>query len=596
MLGLWAMTMARAASSGDSLITDYQRGLGLDVWRTGFLWESRLGSSTRLHVSETASSSRLEMTDSEAKWKDEERLAVELEHSLSPYWTWAASGSHVFFFDRQSGFSDQIRTVLVGTGPRYARGPIQIPIFAGYKQDHRFGITDQGLNVRFGIECGDCNWAGYTHTGAATFESDRLNKRTNRSTGVTYQVSREFYEQTADTLRIAYRNQRRDYYLSPAGDIESRREETAEAENGLTYRLGDRLRCRVSGGITLRSLIIDPLTGGQTSGRRERRDFSAEGTAGLEWTGRKLSASISYFQSGEDQRYRSGAVAALSGYGAALAAPDNQSELVMLTFHMAWRPNGGDSVLVYSNLQRFRYDTPDPVNDDDRDEFRFHFQVSAFHRFSAELAWTGQAEANLVHMVYIFKSRSAENNWTRIFRLNQAVRWTPSPNVSFTQTAEVLANYAAYDYEAFFTQVRSFLFRQFGLEDSLTVRLTPRTSISFQYRHELDETGKFLWDEWAEQPMMDRISRTAEAEFHWRPWTRLEITPGYTFFSRRSNRSMLPAVSDPYARFLNEGPTCEIRYRGERVHAEFSLSTIATRTAGATQRMTRADLGMGWAW
>ena len=59
---------------------------------------------------------------------------------------------------------------------------------------------------------------------------------------------------------------------------------------------------------------------------------------------------------------------------------------------------------------------------------------------------------------------------------------------------------------------------------------------------------------------------------------------------------MLPAVSDPYARFLYEGPTCEIRYRGERVHAEFSLSTIATRTAGATQRMTRADLGMGWAW
>ena len=109
------------------------------------------------------------------------------------------------------------------------------------------------------------------------------------------------------------------------------------------------------------------------------------------------------------------------------------------------------------------------------------------------------AEATFGHTVYLFASRSSNNNQSRIIRLRAGGDYLGSLVKSFN-SFEVSANYTVYDFEDVTTNYQSYSFRQFTAIDSTTIVLTNDVSL-FAYGYlKLSEVGDFRWDNFTARP------------------------------------------------------------------------------------------------
>ena len=339
------------------------------------------------------------------------------------------------------------------------------------------------------------------------------------------------------------------------------------------------------------------------NGQRERRDLNTSGGVRMRISTKGLKSLLLFNYMKEDQKYLRAADAPSSPYSGSniLTAPDNVFSMATLSWYTGWRFLPSDSLYFYATMQRFRYDTPDPDNFDDRDELRMRIMLQEIHHFSPQLSMRLLLSTHFIHFVYIYGQRSADNNWNRILRFAPALIWQPSHAFRFSQTAEVLANYVDYDYEAEFLNTRSFLYRKFQMEDSTQIHLTSRLQINLLYRLELDENGKFLWNQWVEQRLTDRQSHTLSVSLDYQPVDHLHIVPGIELFDRKGYR-YTPATADNdkyeqglFNHFRSSGPFLRIRYLTNRIRLLLAASTIATRTLQISKKLlTRIDLKACW--
>jgi hypothetical protein len=150
-------------------------------------------------------------------------------------------------------------------------------------------------------------------------------------------------------------------------------------------------------------------------------------------------------------------------------------------------------------LSKYQYDTPDSSdNNDDRDELRIVTGLEYIRQFSSLLKLKLEAYINFFHQVYIFKEKSANNNWNRVFRLSSIVEYK-GKHINNTLKNEILANYTVYDFEQQFYESQSYIFRKYILEDSLTYKLFPKLKVGFRGRYEFEDKGNFYKSEYAQQ-------------------------------------------------------------------------------------------------
>jgi hypothetical protein len=575
-----------------------------------FRIDRRLGRGIRLRAAETVSSSRLEIRPSENKWKDQHQMVLRMEKELHPLWLGSLIATDQLFSDNQaflegtSASMSNIRIHSLEAELRFRKAFMAMPAGFGPKQDHRFGRTDNGLRYWAGLDVPAVDFAGYELSVDGNAQTDDLGRRRNEDLGLHAGVRRVFEEGVADSLQARWNRQRRDYYMSAEGDIESRSEQGREIANALTYRLSRALGLRVVGSLSARDLAIHSIVSSRRDKQRERRDFHAAGSAAMWFRSATFSAGLLVSQTGEEQNYWIAENRRLSPYfGASYTnAPDNRSRLTTLSLRTAWRFTASDSLLLFSSLQRLRYDTPDLENVDDRDELRFWMDIQERHSFTDRLELRVGLSAHLFHQVYISGRKSADNNTVRILRFTPSLRWSLSERVRFSQSAEVLANYVEYDFEAMFPGIRSFLYRKFRIEDSVWVSLTPGIGLLLYGRFELDENGKFLWDRWLEQRLVDRKSHNVSVQLDIRPMAGMHLMPGYTVYSRKGygyTESPLPGIKGPgkdlNLLFLNRGPTLKLAYTGDRLVAALTAGTTWTKTLQVSrQQLTRLDLTLSW--
>ena len=589
----------RYAVSQDSLVVRYSKGLKTESWHGGAFFDKR-SSAAHLFVSENLASSRLRVSPETDKWKDEHQLVVQYARNVLRGLTAGLEGNHSVFTDKQSGFQNDIRTGTIRLTGEFSHAQFRIPAAVGVKQDHRFGRSDRGLTYRIGVGLPAFTLGSYGNVFNAAFEEDHLQARRNATFSAYYGVHRQFYTETSDSLRLSINHQRRDYYISDTGEIESRDDRTRSAENVLNYRIAEGLIFHLHGGIESRSLRIGLVNGPYEGTKRERNDLRILGRFRLSYRRPALHAVLFFSTFLEDQEYTTAQTASHSPFsGSLLYAPDNESVNTALGFSANWRFLPSDSLIFHSSLQHYRYDTPDANNFDDRDELRFRFDIQEIHIFSPELTLNVKASLHLHHFVYIYGERSADNNWNRIIRLNPKVIWNPTSSIRFSQSAEVLANYIDYDFDSLFPSTRSFLYRKFRLEDSTHVEINPRIIFQAAYRLELDENGKLQWDAWLEQRLFTRESHTIFLGFDFHPIDRLHIGPGYTYYSRQGYRFQSSSPGEEsrtlYRRFQNHGPVVRVRYVSDRLRFLLSASTTVTETLQAEKQIfTRVNLSMNW--
>ncbi len=589
----------------DSIYTNYTQGLNTELWEWGFDYGRPLSPVYIFDIGGTLSSSRLLVAPNQDKWKDKHLLNMGLQRLFNPNFSARLLIDSFFLSDKQSGYLDtlqnDIQTHSVGLGATYKKKGLFIPCSISLKEDRRMGQTDRGVNTKIGLDYRNFKLGSYNNGLYADYEKDHLDQRNNTTFTVSYLFDRQFYENTSDTLKANVYHQRRDYYISMSGDIESRTESGQHIENKLTYYIGSGVSCYFYGRLLNRSQRYSQITGTEKGLKRIRTDFQAEGMTRLMWHTSLSRTTLDFRYASEDQKYESGpASLSSSNYGiSTLIAPDNRGTYTNLNINTQWRISHTDSLGFYAGIQRYRYDTPDPENFDDRDELRYRFQIWEIHTFSPELRLRTLLNLNLLHFVYIFGERSADNNWTRILRFSPSVIWTPSNKVRITQTAEVLVNTVDFDYEALDPTVKSYLYRKFSIEDSLRVQLSPKTSVHLYYEFELDENGKFLWKDWLEQKLIDRKNQSFSVYLNYTPWRSLKLVSGYTLYFRQGYRYAVGLNSEQQKEmtidFRSFGPTLRLEYLGKRLVLFINGNIIGTRILDQKRQvLTRLDLNMSW--
>jgi hypothetical protein len=197
------------------------------------------------------------------------------------------------------------------------------------------------------------------------------------------------------------------------------------------------------------------------------------------------------------------------------------------------------AALSYSHLLTFigtasilRYDTPDPSNTDDRDELTFNAGVRHQWILNQDLSMTITGDVRLFHLVYLSALQSANNNWNRVISFSPSTVATPFKWLRTSNSAEVLANYTAFDYEELSGAVKSYSYRQVSWTDSTIIELTKKVSFEFGGNVRIYERGFLKWRDFKEKPLNSFLEQTFVPRLIYYHNMRMRLGFGMRYFSQ----------------------------------------------------------------
>ncbi len=501
------------------------------------------------------------------KWKDDQDASLDITYALLPKLDLFSHTRSVVFKDRQSGFNNDVQTHSNMVGLYWQPlAALQIQAAAGPKLDQRYEKRDAGWSFHLNGQTDRFDWQDYSHTIQMMMSGDQLGARQNKDVNFNYQVYKSFSPGTSDSLHVYTLQRRRDNYSSIFGEIESFRENYNGLNNYLSYRVNANTHFQF---ITLLlNKDVRVLSYGQESENRERHrtDLSVDNRMKLDllWSGARLQSELSYWSQNQQYDLQVANSGLPFSRRTAFITPDNKSNRLLFSSRLDLSLGQSDSLHSYTSISRFQYDTPDTSNFDDRDELRINSTIHYFYRLSPYLKLELETSVNLYHIVYIFGERSADNNWNRILRLRPSVKYTYKDRFKLSQSVEVLANYVDYDFEEFISSTKSFVFRKFALDDSITWILSDRSTIHVDYRFQMEENGQLFWQDWSERLMLTRQSHWIKWFWRYRTNNGLSIAPGMTIYLRKAWRHQTdPSGIDKktaFAEHKSYGPVFRILY------------------------------------
>jgi len=391
---------------------------------------------------------------------------------------------------------------------------IVIEPFLGVRFDKQMGYFDRGSSYLLNVNSDTLNFSGYASRFSGSLQYDKLDPRTLETHSASIRIDKEFFEQTRNHLQFEYYRNRRDFYM-PADsalrdqhnitfNIESRSDNAFAVKDTLDYNVGERMAWTFQGNIFSREInrairyrnLVDASGFAPNTDINELKiEGSIRGTF-IFSSSLRSSLAFSYLERDEKHTVQREGT---TGYFTE-ALKNNHARRTTLTSETSWRISASDTIQLSGSSNLLRYDTPNPENDDDRDELWYLLNLSTNHQINQHLHLHLAVDASLIHLVYLFASRSADNNWNRIVRLAPKLQYTPWKEFSTTNTFEVLANYTAYDFEYIYSTTRSYAFRQFAFIDSSVLAMTQRLGIEWFSHVRLYERGELRWDTFAERP------------------------------------------------------------------------------------------------
>lgn len=178
---------------------------------------------------------------------------------------------------------------------------------------------------------------------------------------------------------------------------------------------------------------------------------------------------------------------------------NNNSGRLTLTLFGDFKISEADKLTLSFFQSKTKYDTPSNQNDDDRDEILSILRLRYTKFLNPYFEAFVSAEGTYSHLVYIFASRSSNNNVNRIIRLKAGGDYRGSVLSSFN-SFEVSANYTVYDFEDLTSNFQSFSFRQMTAVDSTTIKLSERISLFTYASVKFSEQGDFRWSSFTSRP------------------------------------------------------------------------------------------------
>ena len=484
---------------------NFQQNYNSYTWKENINYRKNFSNRRLLSFNNQYVSNLLRTTLAQNKWRDNAQFSLLYQQPFRNSIDQIFQATSSTYIDKQTGYENSARTYLFSWGlqrPFFKK--IHIKSLLGEKWDRRQGQQDRGLYYLTNATLSPSSWQGYVNKFKLNWQGSNLGRRRDYDFGVGYKIAKEFYPGTLDSLSLQLYNSRRDYYISTKGDLESRRGKNQRISNYLLYPISRFLKMRQFSTFYSRDTHIDQKLLSARGGKRDRENLGATTETELLIKTNRVASSFEVLYTYESEMYKFSRSMQANPFSGIPGTPDNKNRLLEIRSNVAFNLSREDSLIFQNSVSRLQYDTPDTSNFDDRDELRSINLIEWAHLFSPEFKLKIGGNVRLRHLVYLFSQKSADNNWNRIFSVYSYLKYSNLSNFSFKQRAEVLANYTDYDYEYLMQQVKSYVFREVAITDSLNWKLPGQMNLSAYYRLEFEENGRLFWDKFAEQPLLSR--------------------------------------------------------------------------------------------
>lgn len=573
-------------SSGESQATLnsgsilFDRNLNTTNWIGRVLVDTALLTGTRIRYRQQFLSNIIQLEPTggipgKRLLSDQHTLAVLLAQPVSHTLDVRTDWSSLTYTDNKNiGLNDAAFATLLG-GLRYSPFSfISLTPMGGYRWDNQAGINDAGPSVNLEARADRIVTDGYMIQGIGQYHTDFVNPRRLESHFARFRVSKDFSGGASDSLIAGFARNRREFYVAGDSLIESRQEEILSVTNFLNYQVSGNVATGILVNFAGRGLdkgIRATVAAAEDPARFSTTidEYVLEAAAQATYRsddGRSTGAvRFSYAERNEAHTAvlppnpSAGTVLLFAERNRQEQTKDNLTRRSMLTGFLSAPLSLTDRIALSGSVSILRYDTPSPLNLEDRDELLAALTLATQHRFGSFFELGVALEGSISHLVYLLKERSANNNVNRILRLAPRAIYTPTRWFSTTNVFEVLANYTVYDYEKQVALVRSFSYRQFAWMDSTRLEFTRSLGLDFFLYFKLYERGLLAWNEFTERIENSFADQTYDVLIRFIPYPGTVFGIGGRYFSQ--SRYQHEGAERTLQTFLRSiGPTCVVTW------------------------------------
>ncbi len=486
-------------SSYSDLTATLSKGLDLDGWSGEFLLDRPLWSRGRLTCTEQLSFLLFQTPGYRRQWKIDQRFAFAVRRPAFQGFDWLVKGGSERFVDQiPQRYADDVRTppllpvetpgpATFGTEATHRESDISslhLALGGAYQGEGGFStngsigplLEDRGdrrlegmklhLNLKDDWASGELRAGGWL---------DRLPGGNNYKWDTALYGNHSFPGGAGDHFTVSFaHSDRREY--SATGPVGRRSDEQLHLNNRLVSARSTPLQLGWDSELTRQRISrTNPETG------YSDLEFVWENGVDLTWRSNRLSGIASGGVDLQEQQYDE----ALT-----------QARRTHLGFTTTYRRSPDDSAGIDARVIRYRADTPDEADKNDRDELRYIVAVRAGLGLAPGFGLRVELSADLHHLVYIFDPRSEDNRWSRLFSLACELPWQDGPLDNAARFA-VVSNYTDYDYPPFDTTF-SRAYRSFTASDTLKLAIWRMLNLEVDLSALIDEHGRLNWQEWVE--------------------------------------------------------------------------------------------------
>lgn len=505
-------SLNRLFSNFDKQLNTYYLNTGIDLYGSSTNFEYRLNQNYRSTLIQT----------NQNTLRDEEYLFALGKYKLSKGWKQGiAITSNIVSDDRQLGINEATIYQAVTLSELYFVKELTLIPYGGYSDNRQVNEDDRG--PVYGID-GRLNYISsldFDLSSALRLENEDISPRKNTIRYLDMLLTNQFNPDVTNFFNTRFNESRKDFYISAdsitsrqfniTNNIESRTETAFFLQDRITYNnFLDIFSLELSGKINFRT--IDRNTRYKSTSVQSPAIFDTQVDelgivieSGLLYKTDLANAGISlnYYERDEKhitKRFEGVDESFYEQRSELESRKNNNSNRATISFMGNYYPSRKDQFSLSLFHSKLKYDTPSSQNDDDRDELlsigriRYTRYLSPFFQMFTNL------EGTLSHLVYIFSSRSANNNTNRVLKLS-AGGYYKGTQFSSLNNFEVSANYTVYDFQDATSSLRSISFRQFTATDSTSYRITKNFSFIVTGYLKLTDQGELDWGNFAERPL-----------------------------------------------------------------------------------------------
>jgi hypothetical protein len=457
----------------------------------------------------------------------------------------------------------------------------------GFAAEDVYSFRDQGWYTQLNTRVNQYNLSGYRNTTNGFSSLFFFPNRRNQEHRYFVAFSKSFSSQASDSFQVGYEYVENSYPLPLSADgesiksIEEVQVNSRYLYNELRYHFSSRSHLNIETKLQSRDLDQN-----NPSLLNSRDELNFANRIGLHYQHRRIITGFTFSTS---------QVTNLS-LRQPLGLPESRTDYDGLqsafNLFMDWQMTSKDKARLTFSYTKYEFKSPDSTQAIDEDDLRFIIDLIYQHRFNPYFSLEVNANLYLYHQIYIHPSRSANNNWNRIFLLAPSLLHQINDSFQHRFQIKILANYTVYDFEELLPEVRSFIFRKLVYTDSLRIKLGSGLRFQTIYQLEKEDNGTFFQDIFAQQVNRELTSHLIDVGLVYTGMTGIQLITALNWYLRKE-WSLVPdrRIIRDYRAF---SPRISIRYNlGQKLQFLLSYSPRSYRDINIPKKyftMGRFDL------